>query len=173
MLRKNKRADATDIFLFLIIIFFLAVSFVVVGFANSKIKSIIDTTALNESAAYSSISSSFGNINDFVVQRGFLVFFGILIIGMMVSAFLIRVHPVFIFLYIITLGVSIFVGIYLANTYEIIVSNGQFALLSENYAMLTFVMQNIATILLAVGALSMIIIFSKITIGSGGGSNDL
>lgn len=164
---KQKKGDITDITLFLIIIFFLATSLVVTLYANTKIKEVIDTTVLNESAAYASISQSFENINTYGVQRGFTLLFGLLIIGILLSSFLIRVHPVFIFLYILFLGIAIFISVYLANTYEMIVSNGLLAEISSNYATMTWVMQHIGVILLAVGALSMIVIFGKIITGGG------
>lgn len=169
--RLNKRADPSDIVLLIVLVFFLAISFVVVLFVNSKIKETIDTTALNESEAYSSITSSFATINELTVQRGFVLFFGLLVIGIFVSSFMIKVHPVFIFIYIFTLAMAIFVSVYLANTYEMVVANGQLASIASNYAMVTWVMQNIVKILLGVGALSMIIIFSKIAGGGGGNEN--
>lgn len=167
-MKRRIKADPTDVTLLLVILFFLVVSLVVAIFVNGIISNIISTTALNQSAAYDSINDSFVKINEFTIQRGFLLFFGILVIGILVSSFMIRVHPVFIFIYIITLAVAIFVSMYLANAYELIVSNGQFVALAENFGMMTWVMQNITKVLLAVGALSMIIIFGKI----GGGGNE-
>jgi hypothetical protein len=168
MLRQRKKADPTDITLMLVIVFFIVISFVVAIFVNSKLSDIISNTVLNESAAYESINDSFTTINRYTIQRGFTLFFGILIIGILVSSFMIKVHPIFIFIYIVTLIVAIFVSMYLANAYEMVVSNGQLALLADNYATMTWVMQHIGLILLAVGALSMIIIFGKI---GGGGNN--
>jgi hypothetical protein len=167
MLNSRRKGDPTDIVLFLVIIFFLAISLAVSLFANNTIQNLISTTALNSSEAYSSINSSFSDINRFVAQRGFTLMFGILIIGIIVSSFMVRVHPVFIFIYIITLAVAIFVAIYLANAYAMIVANPQLAELAENFGMMTFFMRNITKILLATGALSMIIIFGKI----GGGDS--
>ena len=166
---QRKKADPTDIILFLVIIFFLAVSMVIALYMNTKVREIISTTALNQSAAYSSIDKSFENVNLYGVQRGVAMFLGILIIGMLVSSFLIRVHPVFIFIYIITLAAAIFVGVFLANSYEMIVQAGELAAFAADYAIVTWIMQHIVLILLGVGALSMIIIFGKI--GGGGGSD--
>ena len=169
----TKKADPTDITLMLVILFFLAVSMVVALYANSKIKQVIDTTVLNQSAAYSSINESFTTINELTVQRGFALFFGILIIGILASSSLIKVHPVFIFIYIITLVVAMFVGIYLANTYEMIIANPQLAELAENYAIMTWVMSHILLILLGTGAMSMVIIFGKIFGGGSTGTVDI
>ena len=172
MLRKlEKKGDPTDIFLFLVIMFFIAISFVVALYANSKVHEIISTTALNQSDAYASIDASFTNIDNFVVQRAFTLFFAVLIIGILVSSFLIRVNPVFIFIYIITLITSILTAVYLANTYALMVSNGQLAALASRYGTITWFMKHITKILLAVGAMSMIIIFGKIGGGDTTGSN--
>jgi len=164
----KRKGDPTDMILLLVMVFFLVISFVVAIYTNEKVHDIISTTALNQSDAYSSIDSAFTTINEFTVQRGFLLFFGILIIGILVSSYMIRVHPIFMFIYIITLIVAIFVAMYLGNAYELVVSNGQLATIADNYAMMTWVMEHITLILLGVGALSMIIIFGKI---GGGGSS--
>jgi len=164
----KRKGDPTDMILLLVMVFFLVISFVVALYTNEKVHDIISTTALNQSDAYSSIDSAFTTINEFTVQRGFLLFFGILIIGILVSSYMIRVHPIFMFIYIITLIVAIFVAMYLGNAYELVVSNGQLATIADNYAMMTWVMEHITLILLGVGALSMIIIFGKI---GGGGSS--
>ena len=160
MLRR--KGDPTDYILVLVILFFLAVSLVVALYTNGIISNLISTTALNESAAYESINDSFVQINEFTVQRTFTIMFGLLAIGVLISSFLVRVHPVFIFLYIIFLAIAIFVSIYLANTYEVIVLNPAFSTFADNYVTITWIMSHVAEILLAVGALSMIIIFGKI-----------
>lgn len=168
--RKN---DPTDIILLTIMLFFLAISLAVVLFTNQIIQNVISDTALNSTVAYSSINESFTNINQFVAQRAFTLAFAILIIGILISSFLVRVHPVFLFLYMITLGVAIFVTIYLANTYAMVVANPQLAVIAEHFAMTTFLMRNSVYIMLGVGALSMIIIFGKIGGGLVNGGTDL
>ena len=158
----KRKGDPTDILLLLVMLFFLAISLIVALYANTKIYEVISTTELNTSAAYDSISESFIYINDYTTQRGFTIFFGFLIVGIVISSFLVRVHPVFIAIYIITLGMSVFTSLYLANTYELFVASGQIAAFASKYSVITWTMQHIATILLGVGALSMIIIFGKI-----------
>jgi len=167
MLKRNTKGSPTDIVLLLIMLFFLAVSMFIALYANTKMQEVISTTVLNESAAYDSINDSFEYVNSFVVQRGVVLFFAILCIGIMISSFLVKVHPIFIFIYIITLGVAIFVSMYLANTYEMVVTNATLSVIASKYTMVTFIMQHVAKILLAVGAMSFIILFGKI---GGGGS---
>ena len=171
MERKNKRGDVTDIFVFVLIAVFLAISFIVVLFVNNELLDIISTTALNESSASSSIIESFELINTQTVQRGYALFMGILMIGMVVSAFLVRVHPAFIFIYIITLAFAIFVSVYLGNMYNDFIAVDEIAVIANQQPMINFFMENLLKIVLVVGALSMIIVLSKI-FGSPGGSVD-
>lgn len=159
---KGKKGDASEIIYFIIILFFLAVSFTVALYANSKISDVISTTALNESSAAPTIISAFNYVNETVVQRGYIIMFAMLILGLLISSFLVRVHPIFIFIYIITLAFAVFLGVYLANIYETLIGIPEFAGLAANQTMITYVMQHAVKILIATWALSMIILFGKI-----------
>lgn len=167
MLRR--KGDPTDIILFLVIVFFLVVSLVIAIYTNTIIHKVISDTVLNESAAYNSIDQAFTKVNDYGVQRTFTFIWGLLILGIIVSSFLVRVHPAFMFLYIIMLVVTIFISIFLANSYALIVENQQLADISDKFEMMTWLMQHIVKVLIGVGALSMVIIFGKI--GGGGNSS--
>ena len=81
MLRR--KGDPTDIALLLIILFFITISLVVALYTNGKIQDIISTTVLNQSSAYESINDSFTNVNLYGVQRGFTLFFGLLVVGIL------------------------------------------------------------------------------------------
>jgi len=162
-LRKiNKKGDATDIIFFGLIIFFLAISFVVGIYVNTKLADVVRNTKLNESAAASDILTGFDTINERVVQRGFVLMFAILIIGVLISGFLVSVHPIFIFIYIFTMMLAGLNAVYLSNLYQKLIENAQFAAIAANYPMITFIMQHAIQILIGVGALSLIVTFSKL-----------
>ncbi len=170
-MKRNKRGDVSDVFVVLLIGIFLAISFVIVLYTNTQLRSVISDTALNDTSAAPSILSAFDNINNNVVQRGYALMMGLLIVGVIVSSFLIRVHPAFLFLYIITTGVAIFVSVYLGNLYSSVAEVSEFAAIAAANPMITWFMQNIVMITLGVGVLSMIVVFSKIysSPGAGGG----
>lgn len=159
---KNKRGDVSDVLVVMLISVFLAVSFIVVLFVNDKIKDVITDTALNDTSVAPDIIDAFDRVNSTTVQRGYALFMGFLILGIVISSFLTRLHPAFIFLYIIVLAFTIFVSVFLGNMYEALISNDSLAVIAENQNMITFFMQNIVKITLAVGALSMIVAFSKL-----------
>jgi len=160
--KMNKKGDVTDYITFLIIIFFLAISFLVAALVNSEMRNVITNTDINNTDVASEAVSQIDNIIENTTDNGFTLIFAFLIIGMVVSSFLVRVHPIFIFLYIIFLAVSLFVAIPLANTYQLLVNNPALASVGEHQIKTTWFMQHIAKILLGVGALTIIVTFGKL-----------
>lgn len=170
-IRRNKRADATDIIVFVLITFFLAVSFIVVTFVNGIIKEdVIEGTALGNTSASESILDSFHTINTKTTQRGFVLFISIMMIGIFISAFLVRLHPAFIIIYIFILGFTIFMAAMLGNAYDDF-TIGELESVSEEQGMITYIMEHIVSITLIVGALSMIVVFGKLFVGTPGGQD--
>lgn len=169
----KRKGDISQIVTFLIIVFFLAVSFIVVGFANDELKKVIDETALNSTSVATSASNQLETISTTTINNGFGAIVAFLIIGMILSSMLVRVHPVFLFIYIIVLAISIFVAVPLANTYEQIITNDSFTSIASSQTIITWVMQNLILVLLGTVAISLIILFSRGrgTSFSGGGSD--
>jgi len=165
---KNKKGDMADVFVYIIIAIFLAISFIVVIFVNGKLRDVITETALNETSVAPTIINAMDIMNETTVQRGYALFMGILLVGILVSSFLVRVHPAFIFIYIIGLAFAIFVSVFLGNLYYEFIQVEEFATIAANQGMITFFMKNLVKLTLAIGALSMIIVFSKIFSNSGG-----
>jgi hypothetical protein len=169
----GRKGDASDIVMFAIIMFFLAVSFIIVIFVNSKLTDVITDTQLSNSSAAPSIISSFNNVNDNVVQRGYVIIFALMLIFMMVSAMMVRVHPIFFFIYIITLAVTILLTVYTSNLYYSLINTEQLADIAANQTMITFFMKNSVIITIAVAALSMIVLFGKFFSAPFGGTQDV
>jgi len=159
---RNKRGDVTEYILVPVILFFIAISFLVVALVNDQLKGVITDTALNETDIAGTITNQMDTITQTTIPNAFIVFFGFIALGMMVSAFLIRIHPVFMFLYIIFLAVSVFLTIFLANGYYEVASNDVFADIIDYQSPITWIWSHIVIIELALGALSMIITFGKL-----------
>lgn len=159
---KGKKADASMIILVVIILFFLAVSFLVVNFVGIKFQWIMDNTVLNSTDAAPEISSSMNKVTTSTMDNGFLMIISFIVIGIIVSSFLIRIHPVWLFLYIIFLGVGVFLGVFLGNAYQSIIDVAVLSDAVSNMPKTVWMMKNSLKIILATGAISMIVIFSKI-----------
>ena len=87
-------------------------------------------------------------------------------ISTMITSFLTRTHPVFLFMYIFFLGITLFVGGFLGNAFEQFASSPVLVDTLGSQGLISVVMQNIVMITLVTGALSMIIVFAKFAGGS-------
>ena len=163
---RNKKGDVSDGIVILIILFFLAVSFLVVAFVNGKFYDVVMTTPLNQSSVAPQIGDSINLISTTTIQRGFVMIFAILVIGTLVSSFLVRVHPAWIFLYIFFLAFDVFLAILLANTYNALIETDALAAMAAQQTMTNWIMKNIVKIIIGVIGLSLIVLFAKAPEGS-------
>lgn len=163
----NRKGEVSEGIMFIVIIFFLAVSFVVVAFVNSKFSDIITSTPLNDTTASTKIVSGLDSLTTSGVNRAFVFLFGGLILSMMLSAFMVRVHPAWLFLYIIFLAIAVIVAVPLTNIYTELIANDTLNPIASQQTMINWVMQNSVKILIGAVALSLVILFAKPPEGGG------
>ena len=157
---EYKKGDLPDMLIFLVIIFIFAIGLLIFAFIIPQISLGLEGAGLNNSDAQSSIDE-LTKLGEEGMQRGFLFLFTGFIMGLMISSFLVRTHPIFIFLYILFLGITVFLGTYIGNAFEQVATSDALAATTLDQGLISIVMQNIVVITLIVGALSMIIIFAK------------
>lgn len=168
LLGKNKKADVTDMPIFLLMLFILGVGIFIFVFVIDEISDGLRTANLNNTSEGANAINQLENLGTIQLQRGFMLFFMGLIAGTMISAFLIRVHPIFLFLYIFFLILTVFLGTYLANAYDDLRNIPAFADQLASQTLINVVFENLVPILIAVGALSLFIAFAKFTSLFGG-----
>lgn len=167
---KYKKGDLPDMIIFLITIFVFAIGLLIMAYVIPEISVGLNTAGLNDSTEAQSAIDELTELGVNGMQKGFLFLFTGFVMGLMISSFLIRTHPIFIFLYIIFLGLTVFLGTYVGNAFEQVATSSALATTTATQTYITIVMQNIVLITLAVGALSMIIIFAKFSgFGRSGG----
>lgn len=160
-LLKSKKGELTDYLIFLITIFILAVGFFVMIFVIPAISSGLRNAGMNSTTEGSNAINSMESIGTGTINMGFMLLFSGLVISMMITSFLVRTHPIFLFLYILFLGITLLLGLYLGNAYYALEQNPALASAIPHAGFIHLVMNNIVLITLAVAALSMIIMFSK------------
>ncbi len=167
-LRKNKKADVTDMVTFLLLIFIIGVGLFIMVFAIDSIAEGLRTGGLNNTDEGSNAIDELEKFGTVQLQRGFMLFFVGLILSTMISSFLVRVHPIFLFLYILFLILTVFLGTYLANAYDQMRNIPLFADQLANQTLINVVFENMVPILVGVGALSLFIVFAKFSSFIGG-----
>lgn len=164
----NRRGDITDMLIFVIVLFILAIGFFIFAFVVPQISGGLADAGLNNTNEGSFAIDELSNFGTITIQRGFFFLFTGLIISTMISSFFARTHPIFLFLYILILAITVFISVYLGNAYEQFAATPIFAETLASQTLLNVVLSNMITIAIAVGALSMIIVFAKFNSGGTG-----
>ena len=158
---EQKKGEVTDILIFLITLFIFGIGlfimiFIVPSITNGLRISGLNNTSVANDAINSMENSTVGNLNN-----GFMILFVGFLLSIMITSFLVRSHPIFLFLYIFFLGITILLSFYLGNIYYNMQQMPIFADVLAKAKFITLIMNHIAEITTAIGILSLIIVFSK------------
>lgn len=165
----NRKGDVTDILIFLIVMFILVIGFFILAYIVPQVTNGLGEAGLNNSAEGANAINSLSNFGTVGIQRGFFLLFVGLIMSTLITSFFSDTHPIFMFLYIFVLIITVFLGVYLGSAYQQMTSIEVFAQTLETQTIMNAVMNNILSIVIGVGVLSMIIVFAKFS-SRGGGS---
>lgn len=170
---KSKKGDWSDILILVIMLFIICVGFFVLAYGIPEIANGLSDAGLNNTPEGKGGIDELYDFGTNGIQQGVLFLFVGLQISILVSSLFTRTHPVFLFIYIFLLGLSIFLATFLANAYSLMVSSPLLAETLASQGILTWIMSHLVMIALATGALSIIITFvnfgSLFASGSEGG----
>lgn len=159
--KLNKRGDATDILIFSLLIFTFAIVLFVFTFVIPEITDGLRAGGLNNTAEGSNAIDELEDFGSQGIQNGFFLFFVGLLIANLISSFLVRTHPIFLFLYFFILVITVLVGTFLGNAYDQLRNTPIFADQLASQTLINIVMENYILIIIGTAGLSMIIVFAK------------
>ncbi len=157
----NKRGDVTDTLTFLLLIFVLGVGLFIFAFIIPQITQGLENAGMNASTEGGNAIDQLEDFGTVTIQRGFFLLFVGISIATFISAFLVRVHPIFLFLYVLFLILTVFIGTYLGNAYDQMRNIPIFADTMASQVLINLVFDNLLTIIIAIGAVSLVIVFAK------------
>ena len=158
---KCKKGDLPDMLIFLITTFIFAIGLLIMAFIIPSISDGLISAGMNSTSEGATAIDELAELGINGMQNGFLFLFFGFIMGLMISSFLVRTHPIFIFLYIIFLGITLFLGTFIGNAFEQVVTSSALSDTAASQGLITIVIQNIVVITLAVVVLCILFIFSK------------
>ncbi len=166
---KNKKGALSDLFVFMIIAFTLAIAVVMLYYVGTEtlsqllsqadtFQTALDGTGLN---ATDVINDTFGQVPNAYQSLRWIT--AMLIIGMalsiLISSFLVRTNPVFFVAYIFVWIIAIVVSIPLSNVYEEIYQNDLLATAFSGFWGQTYIFLNLPIWITVIGGLAGIIMF--------------
>lgn len=165
--KKAKKGNVTDIltiiiYLFLIFVAFFLTYFMFHRFTSSLSSSLNTPITTNILATGDKALASFNYL--------FVMVFVLMVIFLLVSAYFIRVHPLFIIPSILLFLFIIFISIGFSRVHrQIFIDNDLFSPENEQFEASMFIINHLPIIMTLVGGLVMVVLFAKPNAESGGG----
>jgi len=163
---RYKKGDPLDVVLFVIMMFIFAISFLVYLYFTTQTSAALSQSTLNNSATAPGIQA-LADLGTRGASEGFLFFMGAMILGMMVTSFFVREHPIFVIIYVLMLIGTLFLAGFLGNAYVALTANPPLDVLAAASPVIDVIMRHIMTIACVFGVISMIISLAKIFSPSG------
>ena len=169
-MRISKKGDAPDTIVFVLSSLILAVALVlIIVFMGNFATKVSQNPDLNSTAVGRQGVVTLNDIGGGLLQKLFVLVFAFQILGILVTSFFIRAHPIFAILYFILIGFAVLEAVFADNLFERFTDVSSIAAYSSSYAMISFIMSNMRIIVAAVGLISLVFIFAKPgSSGSGG-----
>lgn len=146
-MKKNKKASIQDILWVGITLLIFSVM-ILIGFKiSSEINTQVQASDIFEEKGKTAMST-ITNMYPGVIDNSFLFLTVVLSIGALVLASLVRIHPIFIALFIIVLGFIVFLSGIFSNIYQEIANNPEMLVLAQQ---LTFTHQIMTLLPIIVG----------------------
>lgn len=156
--RKNKKGSIQDILF--IVAFVAAIGIILLvgskamGSINDQFQSSTFITTEGKTA-----SAELNGVFENTFDNLFLFIIVFLSIGSLVLAALVRVHPIFIPFFIISLLFVILIGAIASNVYEEIASNPNFSVEADNLEVTSFIITKLPLLVSIIGSLMCIILY--------------
>lgn len=156
----NKTGSIQDVFFFVVFVVGLAMFMILVHFIVNDVSEKLLESKLNESE---NARIALGYSEKLTAQFDPIWFFLFiaLLIGVLISSFMIHSSPIFIPIYIILLGVVVVVGVIMNNIYLEFTANPTLAATAATHTFSNVIINNYVPVVIGVGILSMIIIFAR------------
>lgn len=157
----NKRGDFTGLLYLIVSIAALAFFLIIVGYIGSKVNTEMrDTINSTNEDVNNAFNKSISVSEKSLPAIWYIVFAGLLL-GLLVTAWYMPTHPIFVPIFIILLIVGIIVGVAMQNAYEEIYAVNTLSGIAAEQGSINFIMTNLPYVALIVGLITLIVTFAK------------
>ena len=138
LIPKSKKASYADIFVFIIMSFVVVVFFGIMYYGFGLFDTALSTIQfdIGDTNFTTIVNETWGEVYDAYGQLktlAYVLIFG-MILTMFIQAWAIRRPPIFLVIWIITSLVSIIVGVYISNTYQLLLNNPDFGSTLQSFS---------------------------------------
>lgn len=163
-LLKDVKGDVSTPMIFILWVFVIAVSILIVMYFSAQLISSLRTTVLSDDINVNNTLDSWETYNSYAVPSTMLIIFLGLLMGVMVTSFFVRTYAVLIPVYLLFMFCSVLVAVVLGNAWGAIKDFSEFSTILSSNVVTTavdLIASNPVKIVIMVSILSLIIIFAK------------
>lgn len=161
---EKRKGDIVGIIFFIVMMLVVAITFLVFSYIFGATTSAFRGTVLNNDTQTNNAINYMADYGGQSLQKIYVFLFFGLLLATMVSAFLVRTHPVFLVIYILLFFINIFIAIFANNAYSAM-NTGVLASYYASNTMITTIMENIVRITVVANGLSLLLLFGRLFTG--------
>ena len=135
---EDRRGNYADVFIFIIMSFVVVIFFGIMYYGFSLFDTALSTIQfdIGDTNFTTIVDQTWGEVYDAYDQLktiAYVLIFG-MILTMFINAWAIRRPPIFLVIWIITSLVSVIVGVYISNTYQLLLNNQDFGSTLQSFS---------------------------------------
>lgn len=161
----NKKGDFTGILVLLVSIAAFAFFLVIVGYVVIQITPPLQENLGTVEGVNETLQAG-QNVAENTFNTIWLIMFGGLFLGLLITAFLIPSHPVFIPIFGILLLIVVFIAIPISNAYTSFIGSADIEDVAYHYGFMSWIVERLPMVMFIIGVIIFIIAYAK----PGGGS---
>ena len=161
-LTKNKRANYTNVFTFIIMSFVIVIFFGIMYYAFGQLNTVLTTvnfdigTGVHATNFSNIVDQTWGSVYDAYGQLktlSYVLIFG-MIITMLTSAWLVKRPPIFLVIWVIVSAVAVIVAVHVSNAYLLLLNNVDFGSTLQSFKGSSYMLLNLPAIAVVVSLFS-------------------
>ena len=157
----NKKGDFTGLLYLIVSIAALAFFVIIVGYIGVQINTGMKTAIGSDHPEVNASFDASIRVSEKILPAVWYIVFAGLLLSLLVTAWYMPTHPIFVPIFIILLIVAIIVGVAMQNAYEQLYAVPALADIATEQGSISFMMTNLPYVALIIGLIALIVTFAK------------
>lgn len=152
---------ADDVVKIMVVVFALGLAFLATHFMiNESVDRMLNVSAFNESAGSKAALEDTQGLMERLDWVVFAIFMG-LVLGLMITSWLVAGNPIFMFFYFLVLVIVVVVSAPVSNVWETVSSTGVLAASASSFPVTNHLLGNLPWYVAVVGFVGVVVMFAK------------
>ena len=158
---NNKRGDLTGLLYLIVSISAFAFFLLIASYISTNISTELKDNIGSDDIRINESFDATANTAENTFSALWYIMFAGLLLGLLITAWNMPTHPIYVPIFIILLVAAVIVGVALSNVYEELYDVAEFSDAADTQTSISFIMVNLPYIALVVGIIALVVTFAK------------